>query len=84
VQKHLIIGTVGLLLGIAAIFWIRPDTDAGATMLVLMVMLLCQALGLIVLQLVAPRARSALAGKKLDRVQDVGPVVVDKVVDRKP
>jgi uncharacterized membrane protein len=40
--------TIGLLLGFATIWWVRPDTSAGAVFLVLAITLVCSVIGTIV------------------------------------
>jgi hypothetical protein len=84
VQKHLILGAIGLLLGVAGLSWVRPETSDGATMLVLIILLVVQAVGMVALRLTAPRPVSASAAKKLDRPKDGGAVMVDEVGDREP
>ena len=37
---------VGLILGFAMVWWVRPDTNAGASFLVVASMLLCFVLGI--------------------------------------
>jgi hypothetical protein len=44
-RHHLVLTTVGLLLGVVALPWIQPNTSAGATFLVLCFILLANAAG---------------------------------------
>jgi hypothetical protein len=50
--------TVGFLLGIVMVAWVRPDTSAGAIFLVLLVTLVCIAIGYIIAFIVVSLKRS--------------------------
>jgi hypothetical protein len=36
---------IGFILGVIAVFWVRPDTNAGAVFIVLIVTLICFVVG---------------------------------------
>ena len=44
-QKHVILTAVGLVLGLAALVWVAPATNAGATFLVLLIIVVVNAVG---------------------------------------
>jgi len=46
-QKHFILSAVGLILGLAALAWLQPETPAGATVVVAGAILLINFLGVL-------------------------------------
>jgi len=44
-QKHIILTALGLLLGLLALAWVEPATKSGATLLVLLVIVVVNAVG---------------------------------------
>jgi hypothetical protein len=38
---------IGFILGVIAVFWVRPDTNAGAVFIVLIVTLICFVVGVV-------------------------------------
>jgi hypothetical protein len=38
---------IGFILGVIAVFWVRPDTSAGAVFIVLIVTLICFVVGVV-------------------------------------
>jgi hypothetical protein len=46
--KHIVLSVVGVLLGLAALAWIQPNTSAGATFLLTLSIALVNAVGYIV------------------------------------
>jgi len=46
-QKHVVLTAVGLLLGLLALAWVRPDTSAGASLLMLITIVVANAVGVL-------------------------------------
>jgi multisubunit Na+/H+ antiporter MnhG subunit len=44
-QKHIVLSAIGLILGLLALAWVRPQTPSGATLLVLLVIAIVNAFG---------------------------------------
>jgi uncharacterized membrane protein len=44
-QKHIVLSAIGLVLGLLALAWVRPETPSGATFLVLLVIAVVNAFG---------------------------------------
>jgi hypothetical protein len=43
--KHVVLTVIGILIGLLALAWLRPNTSAGATFLLLMSVAIINALG---------------------------------------
>jgi multisubunit Na+/H+ antiporter MnhG subunit len=71
-QKHIVLTAVGLLLGLLALAWVRPNTSAGASLLLLVAIVVVNAVGaLAALRLPKiSRKRKPRAKRKTDKAVD--------------
>jgi multisubunit Na+/H+ antiporter MnhG subunit len=47
-QKHVVLTAVGLLLGLLALAWVQPNTSGGASLLILVTIIVVNAVGVVV------------------------------------
>jgi TRAP-type uncharacterized transport system fused permease subunit len=49
-QKHVVLTAVGLLLSLLVLAWVRPNTSAGASLLILTIIVVVNAIGVVVMR----------------------------------
>lgn len=48
IQKHAVLTAIGLVLGIAVLFWVQPQTSAGASFLLVVIVVILNAVAVFI------------------------------------
>jgi uncharacterized protein YacL len=48
IQKHVVLTAIGLVLGILALFWVQPQTSAGASFLLVVIVVILNAVAVFI------------------------------------